>query len=184
MPGITSEANASSVRTISSHHPRRESKQIHSSDSKHEKGGIRRMMNEAKSTIHCRMRTDGKLSDPWICEWDLKLCFVAIHLAPREDWLTLRDIGFLWWGWCAVSQHMLGHNAICSTSALCDGARCYSTLQCHTVVRTDFQSILIILWPGSQFILQYCRRVWIEIDLQRELLFLWVIKKKSVNINE
>lgn len=44
-----------------------------------------RMMNEAKSTLHCRMRTDEKLTDPWICEQDLKLCFVAIHLAPRED---------------------------------------------------------------------------------------------------
>lgn len=95
MLGITSEANASSVRTISSHHSRRESKQIHSSDSKHESGGLHRMMNEAKSSIHCGMGTDEKLSDPRICGWDLKLCFVAIHLAPREDRLALRDIGFL-----------------------------------------------------------------------------------------
>lgn len=53
------------------------------------------MMNEAKSSIHCGMGTDEKLSDPRICGWDLKLCFVAIHLAPREDRLALRDIGFL-----------------------------------------------------------------------------------------
>lgn len=95
---------------------------------KHERRGLHRMMNEAKSILHCRMRTDEKLTDPRICEWDLKLCFVAIHLAPREDWLTLRDIAFLWWGWCAVSQHVLGHNAICSTPAPFDAARCYSTL--------------------------------------------------------
>lgn len=29
-----------------------------------------------------------------------------------------------------------------------------------------FQSILIILWPGIQFMLQYCRWVWTGIDLK------------------
>lgn len=51
---------------------------------KHEGKGSHGVMNEAKSTFSCRMRTDEKLTDPWICEWDLKLCFAAIHLAPRE----------------------------------------------------------------------------------------------------
>lgn len=61
MPGIIREANASSVRTISSHHhPAAEGKQIHSSDSKRERGGLHRMMNEAKSTTQCRMGTDEK----------------------------------------------------------------------------------------------------------------------------
>ncbi len=173
MPGI--KANASSVGTISSHHPWRESKQIRSSYSEHDKGGSHRMMNEAKSTVHCRIGTDEKQSDPWICKWDLKLCFVATHLAAQEDWLALRDIGFLWWGWCAVSQHVLGHNAICSSPTLCDATRCYSTLWCRTVIRTDFQSILITLQPGIQFILQYCGWMWTEIDLKREILFQWEI---------
>lgn len=61
-----------------------------------ERGGFTlRMMNEAQSTIHCRMWTDEKLTDPWICVQDLELYFAAIRLAPREDRLTLRDIGFL-----------------------------------------------------------------------------------------
>lgn len=42
------------------------------------------MMNEAPSSLHSTMETDEKLSDPWICEWDLKLCFVAIRLAPGD----------------------------------------------------------------------------------------------------
>ena len=129
-------------------------------------------MNEAKFALRCRMRPDEKLTDPRICEWDLQLCFVAAHPAPREDRLTLRDIAFLWWGWCAVSQHVPRHNAICSTPALCDAARCSSTLQCRTVVRTDFQSILIILWPGIQFKLQYRWWVWTEIDPKVEILLL------------
>lgn len=182
MPGITSEANAAGVRTISSHHPWRESKQICSSESKHERGGSHRMMNEAKSTIHCRMGTDEEQSDPWICEWDLKLCFVAIHLAAREGLTHIEGRRFLWWGWCAVSQHVLGHNAICSTPALCDATRCYPALQRRTAVRTDFRSILIRLWPGIQFILQYCRWVWIEIDLKRGILFPWEINYFSVSI--
>lgn len=149
MPGITSEVNASSVRTISSHHPPRENKQIQSWEWRL----TCRMMNEAQSTIHCGTWTDEKLTDPWICEQDLELYFVAIHLAPWEDRFTLRDIGFLWWAWCDALQHVLGHNAICSTPAHCDAARCYFTLECHAVVRIDFQFILITLWPGTQMIL-------------------------------
>lgn len=44
----------------------RESKQIHTSDSKHRRGGLHGMMNEAKSTLRRRTGIDGKLTDPWI----------------------------------------------------------------------------------------------------------------------
>lgn len=134
--------------------------------------GSRRMTNEARSTIRCR------IEDWWEVKWSLDLWagFKALFSSPFI-WHLERtdshggDIGFLWWGWCAESQHVLGHNAICSTPALYDATRCYSTLRCRTVVRTDFQSILIILWPGSQFILQYSRWVRAGIDLKREILF-------------
>lgn len=57
--------------------------------------GSHGMMNEAKSTLRRRTGIDEKLTDPGICGWDLRLCFVAIRLAPREDRPKLRDIGFL-----------------------------------------------------------------------------------------
>ena len=145
--------------------------------------GSRRMMNEARSTIRCR------IEDWWEVKWSLDLWagFKALFSSPFI-WHLERtdshggDIGFLWWGWCAESRHVLGHNAICSTPALCDATRCCSTLWCRTVVRTDFQSILIILWPGSQFILQYRRWVRAGIDLKREILFQREINYCSLSV--
>lgn len=93
MPGISSEVNAARTRTISCHHPLRESKQIHSLESKHERSDFHRIMNE--STTHSRMGTDEKYKViPGFGCGISKLCFVAINLAPRENWLTLRDTDY------------------------------------------------------------------------------------------
>lgn len=54
------------------------------------------------------------------------------------------------------------HNAICSTPT---PARCRFTLERGWAVGTDFRFVIIILWPGIQFILQYCWWAWAEIDL-------------------
>lgn len=118
---------------------------------------LHRMMNEAESTLCHRMGIDEKLTDPWICGWDLKLCFVVIRQALWENWLTRRDVGFLWWGWCAVSQHVLGHNAICSTPALCVAARCYSTLSSPVLLLVHiFNPYLLYCGQGPNL---YCNIV-------------------------
>lgn len=101
--------------------------------------------------------------EPWGVNWSLDLWVgLKSSVGASPDELTALGGGgrFLQWGWCSVSQLVLQHNAICSTPALCDVARCYSPFECSAVVRADFQFIVIMLWPGTRFILQSCGWAW------------------------
>lgn len=156
------------MSTISSHHHGRKSKQIHSLDSTYERGEAHR--------------------EWWIIGWEVVLSIewslylgmgfkvLSCSLSSPDEWPRISHWGtvdscdgvdVLYHNMCCK------HNAICSTSTLCDATRCYSTLECRSVATTDFQSMVIILWPGIQFVLQYCRWVWAEIDLKREILSQW-----------
>lgn len=75
--------------------------------------------------------------------------FVAIRLALEG--LAPRGTGFLWWGWCAVSQHVLGHNAICSTPTHRNATRCCSTLWWHVVVRFSIYLCYCAAWEPNLY---------------------------------
>lgn len=125
-----------------------------------ERGDLHRMMNEARPVSQCSAGRRWKLyCDPWIWKWDSKAEFDRLSSGSWRGHTHHDELDAPYRNMCRDIMLLVPHQHFSAmpqdVSVLCGSALFF---------RTNFQSILIILWPGIQFVPAIlCGGLWAEL---------------------